>query len=244
MASFLSGGKNLLVATLVIFVIAFLTARFAPASESVSKKHVWFFSSYVVVPIILVATVSYSLAHYSFFLPRYFLPFMIGVQLLVAISLLRIKPVIALLFIVLFAVSPLIKTIKHRRHPERPYSLLATELHNHSERPVLHLTPMSYFPTLHYSRDSSQTQKVAWSEAIGWGYVIDYNVKGEALSTDNLLNVDSQISRQSEFYVVRDFIDRDPTMNEMENHLRNDANLMLISEKRIGNISLELYRAN
>ena len=242
LAYFLSGGKNLFVATLIIFILSSLKTKLIRSPEQGSKKHRLFFCAYVLVPIISVAGVSYSLSRYSFIVPRYFLPFIVGVHILIATSLLRIKPKLAIFFIVIFAVSPLVKIFKHRHGPERPYSLLSAEFQNHSDRLVLHLSPMSYYPTLYYRRDSSPTNKIAWSQTIGPGYVLDYNIKGEALSRDNLFEIEEGLRGQSEFYVVRDLIDRDPIMDAMETHLRRNANLVLVSEKRIGNLSLELYK--
>jgi hypothetical protein len=231
------------VVTLIIFILASLKTTLIRTPEQGSKKHRLFFCAYVLVPIISVAVVSYSLSRYSFIVPRYFLPFIVGVHILVAASLLKIKPKLAMFFIVVFAVSPLVKTFKHRHNPERPYSLLSSEFQNHPDRLVLHLSPMSYYPTLFYHHDASQTNKIAWSQTIGPGYVLDYNIKGEALSRDDLFEVEEGLGGQSEFYIVRDLIDRDPIMDAMETHLKRNANLVLVSEKRIGNLSLELYKA-
>jgi len=97
----------------------------------------------------------------------------------------------AILFLLIFALSPLVKMVKHRRHSENTYSYLASELQNHPDRLVVHLTPMIYYPTLYYSHGATAKQKVAWSEALGQGYVLDYNVKGEALSGEDLVEIDS-----------------------------------------------------
>lgn len=239
---FLAGGKNLFVAMPLVFLIACLAGKRAPSpSASISKNHWWFFGAYVFVPIILVSIISFSLDHYSFFVPRYFFPSIIGVQLLVAASLLRMNKKLALLFIVIFTLSPLVKATKHWRRPEKQYSRLAVELGNHSDKVVLHLTPMSYNTTLYYSHDVTAKQKVAWSESIGMGYVLNYNLKGAAINADNLVEIDSQVKECGEFFVVLDPIDGDPTIKQVESRLKNNPSLLFISEKKIGNLSLELF---
>jgi hypothetical protein len=242
LASFLAGGKNLSVVILIIFLLPFLTKRWTPSSVSVSKNHKCFFAAYVLVPVILVAGVSFSLSHYSFFVPRYFLPFIVGVHLLVAALLAQMNKKLTFLFLLIFAITPLVRTSRHWRNPERAYSLLAAELGKHSERPVLHLTPMSYYSTLYYRHEILPKQKVAWSESIGLGYVLNYNLKGAAIDADEVVEIDSGLRAWREFYVVNDPIDGDPTVKRMESRLKNEPGLLLVSEKEIGNLSLELFR--
>lgn len=245
LASFLAGDRNLLVMTMVILLITIFTRiRTSSSRGGVSKSHLLFFCGYVIAPIVLVATVSFSLAHYSFFVPRYFFPFIAGVHIVVAMALSRMNRKLTIIFVALFVLSPVVKAIKHWPKPERPYSSLAGELRCKPEYLILHLTPMSYYPALYYSHEPAPKQKVVWSEAIGLGYVLDYNLKGAALNADDLFQADAGLQTQREFYIVRDSLDVDPRMSQLENQFRSDTNYLLVSEEKIGNLTLELYRVN
>src|SRR5262249_53194732 len=156
----------------------------------------FFFSAYALLPLVIVLLVSFSLDRYSFFVPRYFLPFIVGVQMLLAVSLSRMKWWLAMVFLVLFTLHPLSKAMKHWRLPETSYSQLTVALQHHPDRLILHLTPMSYYPTRHYAQGRLSNQRVAWSATSGPGYVLDYNLQGEALNKDDLLDIDTQLLGQ------------------------------------------------
>jgi hypothetical protein len=109
LASFLAGGKNLLVLTPAISASALVGRKKTIEEASNIKPHLIFFTGYLLLPIIVTCTVSFLLTDYSFFVPRYFLPFITAVYILLTLALERIgrKLVIAFLSIfILFPVSP------------------------------------------------------------------------------------------------------------------------------------------
>ena len=245
LAAFFVGGKNLLALTLLIICLACLKKR--PSTnvvEKITRRDLLYFSSYALLPVLVVATLSYALERYSFFVPRYFLIFIIGVQLLIAVSLSRLNQKLALLFLILFALNPVIKASRHWHRWENPYSRLAVELSQRQDRLVLHLTPMSYYPTLHYNHEGSPEQKIAFSSKTGMGYVLDYNLKGEAVSGDCLLDLDTGLQGLKEFYVVSDAIDGDPNQNDLATQINLNPLYRQVSEMKFGTITLDYYQLN
>jgi hypothetical protein len=244
LAAFLFGGQNLLVLAGVIFVLAYLSQRRKTRREAHQfKRHLVFFSGYFVLPIAVVLAMSKLLARYSFFVPRYFLPFMGGVLILIALALVRIERRVAIVCTLMFVLFPIVKSVKHWQQPETPYShlvaMLPTELHDNAL--IVHLSPMSYYPTLHYQQTGAASEKVLWSQEVKISFPIRINLAGGLLKPNELIEVDA-LDDYEEVWVVIDLIDRDRSVQDIEATLRRDRRFSLESEQRFAGLRLEHFK--
>ncbi|MFP5261573.1 MAG: glycosyltransferase family 39 protein [Blastocatellia bacterium] len=244
LASFLAGGKNLLFLTPAIFTLALAGRKKTSEEVGNNKNHLVFFAGYLLLPIIVICTASLLLTDYSFFVPRYFLPFVIAVYMLLALALARVGRKLAVVFLSVFILFPFVKAARLWRTPETPYSRMAAELPQSAPTDVLiaHLSPMSFYSVLHYSRDGMEAEKVLWSEARGPGYVLDYNVKGQMLSADSLIEIDAASSQYTELWVIVDPMDSDPKVKAPREQLRHAPNLSLESQRQFAGVQLEHYK--
>jgi uncharacterized membrane protein len=244
LASFLAGGKNLLFLTPAIFALALIRRKKAIEEVGDTRTHLIFFTGYLLLPIIVVCTVSLLLTDYSFFVPRYFLPFAIAVYMLLALALERVERKLAMVFLLIFISFPVVKAARHWRTPETPYSRIAADLPQNVSTDVLiaHVSPMSFYPVIHYCRHEVGAERVLWSEAEGRGYVLDYNVKGQMLGADNLIELDAASSHYAELWVIIDPMDSDPKVKALWGQLQHTPNLSLESEKQFAGFRLEHYK--
>lgn len=243
LATFLFGGQNLLVLAGVIFVLAYLSQRRRPRPEANhGNRHLLFFSGYFVLPMVIVFTISKLLTRYSFFVPRYFLPFVAGVIILIALALVRIERRVAIVCAVMFILFPVVKSIKRWQQPETPYSQLAAMLPAamRDNALIVHLSPMSYYPTRHYQQSGATSEKVLWSHEVKPSFPIRINLAGGLLKPDELLEVGA-LDDYEEVWVVVDSIDQDKSVQEIEAGLRNDRRFSLASEQRFAGLRVEHF---
>lgn len=243
LAAFLFGGQNLLVLAGVIFVLAYLSQRKRPHREANHfRRHLVFFSGYFVLPIAVVFAMSKLLTRYSFFVPRYFLPFVAGVIILIALALVRIERRVAIVCALAFVLFPVVKFVKHWQQPETPYSQLAAMLpaELHDKAMIVHLSPMSYYPTRHYQQTDAASEKVLWSQEVKTSFPIRINLAGGLLKPSELLEVDA-LDDYEDVWVVVDAIDQDRSVQEIEARLRNDRRFSLESEQRFAGLRLEHF---
>lgn len=244
LASFLAGGKNLLALTPAIFTLAFIGRKKTIEEASNTKAHLIFFTGYLLLPILVICTVSLLLTNYSFFVPRYFLPFITAVHVLLALALERVERKLAIVFLLIFILFPVVKAARHWRITETPYSRIAAELPQNlsADALIAHLSPMSFYSVHHYRRNDVGAERVLWSEVEGWGYILGYNVKGQMLTADNLVELDAALSHYTELWVVTDPMDSDPKVKALWERLQHTPNLSLESQKQFSGFRLEHYK--
>ena len=243
LAAFLFGGQNLLVLAAVIFALAYFSKPTPPRRAEMNfKRHLIFFSGYFVLPIAVVFAMSRLLARYSFFVPRYFLPFSAGAMILIALTMVRIQRRIALVCALMFVFSPVVKFIKHWQQPETPYSQLAATLPAGAggDSLVVHLSPMSYYPTRHYQQTDGANEKVLWSREVKTSFPLRINLAGGLLRPNELLEVGA-LDAYDDLWVVVDSIDQDKSVQALEATLRNDGRFSLTSEQRFAGLRLEHF---
>ena len=240
-----TGGQTLLALTAAFFLIAYLGKNNQMGEHGRRlRTGNMFFIAYVLLPVILVYAASALMAHYTFFVPRYFLPFLAGVYVLIGLAMSRIELKAALAWVLVFVLVSSFEAIRSWQPPANPYSRLASELSLRDEPGVLiaHLSPMSYYPVVHYRRNSAATDKVLWNPASGRGYLFDYNLGGKMLGQNDLVEVGTELRKYREIWIVADPVGADPETEALGEWLRNDEDLSLVSEERIGQVSLKHYR--
>ena len=249
--SFLAGGRNLLfiVAAVIGWNLLRHGGRFRPGGGALlralrARPRLVFFAGYFVIPVVLVASISSLLPNYSFFVPRYFLPFTIGIHVLLAHLLTRLRRPLAYLLLLAFVFAPVFRAARHWRAPETPYSAIAAELPSHVPRDglITHLSPMSYYPVLHYRGDQGTRNKVLCEQASDAGYVLGYNLKGEMLGSTSLVEIRNLLERYSELWVVVDSLDQDDRVKELWEQIRRAPQFSMVSERQLGGVRVEYYR--
>src|SRR5262249_3735846 len=192
--SFLGGGKTLL-AVLVVLICAACWRTFRDHEKRrVGYRHVIFFSGYFILPIAMVFAASNLLEHYSFFVQRYFLPFVFGVVVLAGLSLLRVNRVFATLLLIAFTVAPVIRGLRHSHDETRPYSEAAAQLPAVAapDQVTLHASPLSYFPFAHYDgrwNDDRGFERILWSKAAGASFTVRINLISGLIHKDELVEI-------------------------------------------------------
>ena len=243
LASFLAGGENLLALIVMISVtVCFRQRRRILSATTINRRHIMFLTSYLALPVLAVFTLSNLLVSNTFFVNRYFLPFIISVHILTGLALACLDRRIALAFVLLFALFPVVKAVRHWQAPETPYSQAVSELSSQSRDDVLiaHLSPMSYFPVLHYRRNSTQNERILCVNERG-GYETAYNLDGEMLSGDQLIRVGAEVQKYKEMWLIIDSMDKDKTLGIAYEYIRNNNEFVLESEKQIRGLRLEHY---
>lgn len=100
---------------------------------------------------------------------------------------------------------------------------------------------MSYYPVAHYLRDHGVTQKILCDQGGGGGYEVSYNLRGGMLSPDDLIEVDKDLHKFTDFWVVIDPIDKDRRSGNTYDYIRNNADFVLESQIQIKTLRLEHY---
>jgi hypothetical protein len=240
-----AGGQSLLALTAAFFLIAYLGKNDQMVEQGRRLRNGnMFFIAYVLLPVILVYAASALMAHYTFFVPRYFLPFLAGVYVLIGLAMSRIELKMALAWVLVLVLVPAFEAIRFSQPPANPYSRLASELSLREEPGVLiaHLSPMSYYPVLHYRRNSAARDKVLWNPASGGGYLIEYKLGGAMIDQNDLVEVGAELRKYRELWIVADPVGAGPETEGLGEWLRNDEDFSLVSEERIGQVSLKHYR--
>ncbi len=246
LAGFLTGDKNLLPVCAVILGISWLSfKRHLPRIGAEVKRHIVFLTSYLFIPLCVVLILSRILGSNSFFVNRYFLPFIVSVHLGVGLALSRLDRKLAFAFMLVFVAFPIGKTLKHWSTPETPYSQAASVLSvkSHPRELVAHLSPMSYWPVLHYLPSDGTTyvtEKILYNKA-GTGYETTYNLRGGTLTADDLIEIGAASHRFERLCIVIDPMDRDRCLLEAYNHIRHGPDFVFESARRIGELRLEYY---
>src|SRR5262245_46204365 len=189
----------------------------------------------------VVFVVSDVLTSNSFFVLRYFLPFIISFHILSGLWLARINRRARAILIVVFIVSPLVKTVAHWRASETPYSRMASMIPGDPGKfgLVAHLSPMSYYPMLHYARAGSAPEKIV-CDSSALPYEVNYNVQVRMLSRDDLVALE-ELQQYSELWLLIDPLDRDQKVADSYDYIRRFGGFSFESEKRIGAFRMEHY---
>ena len=238
-----TGGRALLALTAAFFLIAYVGEnRQTIPQKTVLKRNNEFFAAYSLLPVIAVYTISILTGHYTFFVPRYFLPFLVGLYVLVGLAASRMDWKMAAVWALAFGLVPVYEAASYWRPPENPYSHIAARLSGEDKPGVLiaHLSVASYFPVLHY-RGSTATDKVLWDPATGGGYLLAYNIGGEMLASGDLVDLGSGLLQYRELWIVADPVAADPETKALDEWLRNNNGLQLLSEERLGQVNLAHY---
>ena len=243
LVAFLFGGQIPLALGVLILIVAFLVVRRAPGRQREdTSKHIVFFSVYLLLPITVVYAVSSLLTHYTFFVPRYFLVFMTGIYVLIGLSLSRLQKRTAIAAVLLFVCAPAIKLIRHSQQPETCYSKVASMLPlQFSERvAIVHLSPMSYYPVLHYSHGSRATSRILYSQTSSPTFLVRANCGGGLMSPDHLMER-AALESYCEIWVVIDPIDQDKGVQDSWRYLQSSGRFWLDEVTQVAGIRLEHY---
>jgi hypothetical protein len=244
LASFLFGGQASLWLAVLIFIVALAVGRRGESNgDNPDRSHRLFFTTYLLFPVILVFALSRTLDHYSFFVPRYFLPFMAAAPILLAFGLLALKPRFAYVLLAVLVLSPVLKSIKEmKRNPASVtvYSSAERELEaqEDGESLVVHLSPMSFYPMLHYEAADAATEKVLLDRRRRSSFPVQITMAGGLLNRDDLIDI-ATLGNQKDFWVVIDPLDRDPAVGALWSSLRQDARFSVDPEQRVGNLLIE-----
>src|SRR5262249_55453029 len=209
--------------------------------DSAPKRHIVFFGVYLLVPVAAVFALSNVLVNNSFFVQRYFLPFIISFYILFGIWLARINKRITALLLLAFIATPLIRTAARWRRPETPYSRMASILPDDPGRfgLIAHLSPMSYYPLLHYVGAGRAPEKIACASS-ALPYEVDYNVRACMLTRDDLVELD-ELRKYSDVWLIIDPLDRDRKVADGYDYIRKDGGFSLESQEHIGAFRVEHY---
>src|SRR5215471_5358608 len=246
LAAFLAGGKNLvLVFGLVLALACRAIAKRRFEVPLHTKKHAAFLIVYLVLPMATVFLISRILPSSSFFVPRYFLPFIVAGHLLMGLCLTRIDRRVMPIILLAFVATPLIKTARLWRAPESAYSQLASHLVLNSGDSVLvcHLSPMSYYPVVRYCSGSGPRERILWSGP-DCCYEVSYNLRGGMLDYSDLIEVGPELMKYTDLWVIVDPIDRDGKIRVTYRDIRKNSGFILASEERVGGLRLEHYVAS
>src|SRR5262249_495956 len=241
LASFLAGGRNLLVVVAAVLIVLRLAPRRPGGTDCATKRDTVFFAVYLLLPVAAVFVISNVLPNNSFFVQRYFVPFVIRYFILFGVWLARINKRIRAVLLLAFISSPLFRTATRWRAPETPYSRMASILPQDPGKYglVAHLSPMSYYPLLHYAGAGSAPEKIACSSS-ALPYEVDYNVRACMLTHDDLVDLDG-LRRYHELWLIIDPLDRDWKVADAYDYIRKDNGFSLESEERIGAFRMEHY---
>jgi 4-amino-4-deoxy-L-arabinose transferase-like glycosyltransferase len=243
LAAFLAGGKNLLLVIVVVLVLTYRAKRRRSLEAPPGiHSHASFFIVYLILPVAVVFVTSNLLSSNSFFVHRYFLPFIIGGHILIGFCLSRIDRRAMLILLLGFVAAPLIRTARHWHTPEIPYSQIAQQLPSNFSDEVLiaHLSPMSYYPVRHYRPSLGPRERILWAGP-DCCYEVSYNLRAGVLNADELIEIGPELGKYTELWVILDPMDRDKKIPLTHENVRTNSNFVLESEKRIGGLRLEHY---
>lgn len=232
----------MLVLTFALLIVVLFRMRSQPWDKKM-KKSMIFVSVYVLLPIIMAYVVSSITARYSFFVFRYFLPFVAGVYILIGLTLSTLGKRTAIAFFAAFAVIAILSIVRHREAPQNSYSRLAAETCTEGDAGVLvaHLSPMSYFPSLHY-RHCNVNEKVLWSEQGESGHIIGLNLGSQMIDRGDLEDVGEAMRQYRELWLVIDPGDIGRGTRAVLRAVKENNDFSLGSQEQFGTLILERYR--
>jgi hypothetical protein len=242
LALFTTGGHGLLVLTFALLIVALFRMKSQPWDKKMKKSMV-FVSAYVLLPIIIAYAVSSITARYSFFVFRYFLPFVAGVYILIGVTLSTLGKRTAIAFFAAFALIAILSIVRHREAPQNSYSRLAAETCTEGDAGVLvaHLSPMSYFPSLHYRR-CNVNEKMLWIEQAQGGHVIGPHLGDQMIDPVDLEDVGEAMKQYREVWLVIDPGDIGRATRAVWRTVRENNDFSLGSQEQFGKLILERYR--
>lgn len=242
LALFTTGGHALLVLTFALLIVVLFRMRSQPWDKKM-KKSMIFVSVYVLLPILMAYVVSSITARYSFFVFRYFLPFVAGVYILIGLTLSTLGKRTAIAFFAAFALIAILSIVRHREAPQNSYSRLAAETCTEGDAGVLvaHLSPMSYFPALHY-RHCNVNEKVLWSEQGESGHIIGLNLGSQMIDRGDLEDVGEAMRQYRELWLVIDPGDIGRGTRAVWRAVKENNDFSLGSQEQFGTLILERYR--
>jgi hypothetical protein len=182
---------------------------------------------------------------FSFFVFRYFLAYGLGVFLLLGLALARLPRLPALAAALGLVGAPLYAFLTTREEPPKPYSRIARESWPGEGRTALrlHLSPISYHSVLRYRRPGSLVKdRILWDSQHGMSYVLDYNVRGEMIHPDHLVDFRDGLRDYDEFWVIVDEIYPSRRAMALWNALQQARGLERVSTALYGMVRLERYR--
>ena len=210
-----------------------------------TRRNLGFLAAYVLVPVAIVYAASSVREDFSFFVFRYFLAYGLGAFLLVGVALARLPRGLAALSALVLLGAPIYKRIHGPEEQPKPYSRITQETWPGEGRTALrlHLSPMSFHSVVRYRRpDSLVADRILWDSEHGMSYVLDYNVRGEMIHPDHLVDLREGIRGFDEFWVVLDEIYPSRRAVALWTALQAARNLERVSSTQYGTVRLERYR--
>jgi hypothetical protein len=137
-----------------------------------------------------------------------------------------------------FVMFPLIKSIKHRGDTETPYSHIAAALPDEpgDRVAIVHLSPMSYYPVLHYRKESGSIQYVLCNKASLESRLRIVLASGLMAASDTI-DVAS-LPGYKAIWVISDPIDQDASVRELSADLQNIPGFSVDSDRQFGGVRL------
>jgi hypothetical protein len=238
---FTTGGHGLLVLTFALLIVALFRMKSQPWDEKM-KKSMIFMSAYVLLPIIIAYAASSITARYSFFVFRYFLAYVAGVYILIGVTLSTLGKRTAIAFFAAFALIAILSIVRHWEAPQNSYSRLAAETCTEGDAGVLvaHLSPMSYFPSLHYRR-CNVNEKMLWSEQAQSGQSIGPHLGDQMIDRGDLEDVGEAMKQYRELWLVIDPGDIGRATRAVWRAVKENNDFSLGSQEQFGKLILERY---
>lgn len=235
------GGRGVILATAVVLALAFVRV-WRSYMRQYFERTLLFICCYVTLPVVIVVTFGYMTPSFSFFVVRYFLPYLIGVLFIGSVSIATLKmPVQIPCALGIVAIS-LVTALQQWGSVDNAYSSLAVRLSSRANEEVLigHLSPMSYLPVLHYGV-GNQNHKVLWNSQNGGGYVIGYNIGGEMLGERDLQDVTEALHSYRELYLVIDPGDIGRSTRAVREAVDSNQEFTMLTEEKLGKLSVIHY---
>jgi hypothetical protein len=159
------------------------------------------------------------------------------------LALSRIPRTVAVGFLAVFIMFPLIRSVKHDGEYETPYSQIAAALPDEAgdRVAVVHLSPMSYYPVIHYRKESGSIQRVLCNKAPLEGRLRIILASGLMAESDTI-DIAS-LPRYKAIWVISDPIDQDARVRELSAHLENTTGFSLESERQFCGVRLSHFVA-
>ena len=251
------GGSSLLVMTAALLLVVKLRRRPRHTKSGVllalpvrrrvmsTRRNVLFLTLYVLLPVAIVYAASSVREDFSFFVFRYFLAYGLGVFLLIGIALARLPRGLALAAAVILIGAPVYNRIRNPEEQPKPYSRIAHDTWPGEGRTALrlHLSPMSYYSVVRYRRPGSLVKdRILWDSQHGMSYVLDYNVRGEMIHPDHLVDFREGLREFDEFWVLLDEIYPSRRAMALWSALQEARSLERVSSAQYGTVRLERYR--
>ena len=235
------GGRGVMLATAVVLVWAFVGV-WRSYRRQPFEKTLLFICCYVALPVVIVVVFGYLLQGYSFFVVRYFLPYLLGVLFLASVSIATMKMHFQIPCALGIVAISLATALQQWGSADNAYSSLAVRLSSRGNEEVLigHLSPMSYLPILHYGV-GSETHKVLWNSQNGGGYVIGYNIGGEMLGEKDLEDVADALKSYKELYLVIDPGDLGRSTRAVRDAVDSSQEFTKLTEEKLGKLSVIRY---